>query len=83
MATEVAIKTARVIAFNTRNHMVANTRVVDVVTSPSAEDKKSQKQHIQATVDAPRGEYPTYMVGATGGHSGLPTIFIPSYTGPS
>lgn len=82
MATEIGTKTARVIAFNTRNHMVQQCKVVDVVTSAVSQDGHQEKKHIQATVDAPRGEYATYMVGATGGKSGLPVILIPGYTGP-
>lgn len=82
MAKEVATKTARIIAFVAETHRRGNVKVVDVVTATVSADKHQEKPHVQATAAAPAGEYPTYMVGATGGRSGLPVVFISGYTGP-
>lgn len=83
MATEVAAKTCRIIAFNAATQRQNHMRVVNIVsTTPAAGDKPNRKQHTQASVAPRAGEYPTYM-DSGGTVSGLPTIFISGYSGPS
>lgn len=75
-----ALKSVRIIA----QQKSAAHPTVNVSTA--AHPQKQWQQFTQVGAAAPKNEYKTFQAGATGpatANNGLPTIYVPAYTGPA